>query len=231
MKQKHELITNLEELSRVIGDRAEEINVIDDADKVERIVSRLKSIMKKKKIVGLTAPQIGYNYRIFCIDFNGDIKTFINPVINEIRGRHNQIEACASIPHKKFITQRNNEIIATYQIPSVFRKETNPEHNRFTGFASDLFQQLLFILDGVFLSDYGKELPNDFENMTNEEIQQFIDNFNIECEERTKKLNKEIEENIELKRMRDAIEFMKKVSTGEVVLEKGTIESEETDGH
>ena len=46
MKQKHELITNLEELSRVIDDRAEEINVIDDADKVERIVSRLKSIMK-----------------------------------------------------------------------------------------------------------------------------------------------------------------------------------------
>lgn len=231
MKQKHELITNLEELSRVIDDRAEEINVIDDADKVERIVSRLKSIMKKKKIVGLTAPQIGYNYRIFCIDFNGDIKTFINPMIVNSKGLHLSREVCVSIPKEEFIIPRSDEIIAIYQIPSVFRKETNPEHNRFIGFASDLFQQLTNLLDNIYLSDVGVKVPENFDSLSEEERTKFIDEYVDELQQLTKALNEEIENNSELKQQKDAIEFMKKVSTGEVVLEKGTIESEETDGH
>ena len=113
----------------------------------------------------------------------------------------------------------------------MFRKETNPEHNRFIGFASDLFQQLTNLLDNIYLSDVGVKVPENFDSLSEEERTKFIDEYVDELQQLTKTLNEEIENNSELKQQKDAIEFMKKVSTGEVVLEKGTIESEETNGH
>ena len=62
--------------------RAQEINREKEDKLLKEIISNIKKTMKKNSLVSLSAPGIGYNKRVFCIDFSdNEIKTFINPVI------------------------------------------------------------------------------------------------------------------------------------------------------
>jgi peptide deformylase len=48
------------------------------------IIGKIKEAMEADSaILALAAPQIGIDSRIFCIRFNDQIKTFINPIITK----------------------------------------------------------------------------------------------------------------------------------------------------
>ena len=50
----------------------------------EEIISKIKEVMEANtELLALSAPQIGINKRIFCLRFNDQIKTFINPIITK----------------------------------------------------------------------------------------------------------------------------------------------------
>jgi len=53
---------------------------------MREIISALKHTIELNNIVSLSAPAIGYNKRIFCIKFDTEIKTFINPIISSYKG-------------------------------------------------------------------------------------------------------------------------------------------------
>ncbi|MBO7697091.1 MAG: peptide deformylase [Acholeplasmatales bacterium] len=53
---------------------------------MREIISALKHTIELNNIVSLSAPAIGYDKRIFCIKFDTEIKTFINPVIIQSKG-------------------------------------------------------------------------------------------------------------------------------------------------
>ncbi|MBR6641944.1 MAG: peptide deformylase, partial [Clostridia bacterium] len=51
------------------------------------IVAKIKEVMEANPdMLALSAPQIGINKRIFCLRFNDQIKTFINPIITKKKG-------------------------------------------------------------------------------------------------------------------------------------------------
>lgn len=115
------------------------------------IISKIKAVMEKNHdILALAAPQIGLNKRIFCLRFNDQIKTFINPIITKKRGLNIIIETCASLPRKEIVIGRPEEITVVY-----YNEDFKYEDNKLLGAAACMFDQQIQILDGVLPSELG----------------------------------------------------------------------------
>jgi len=184
---------------------------------VARTIKDLKeTIIANKNLVALAAPQIGTFDRIFCIRFaNGDIRAFINPMISKTDGVHLVREISPSLPDRAFIVPRHNRIIAMYQTPS-----GRPEESVFEGVVAEVFQHMVQILDGVLISDIGLEVFEDFDKASEEEKAQVLDAYLKELKSREETMNKEIEQNEDLKKTRDAIKFLEGVATGKITVEQ-----------
>ena len=117
----------------------------------KEIVSKIKEVMDKDQtLLVLSAPQIGINKRIFCMRFNDQIKTFINPIITKKKGLNIVVETCASMPGKEIVIGRPEEITVVY-----YNDDFKYEDNKLLGVAAGLFDQQAQILDGVLPSELG----------------------------------------------------------------------------
>ena len=115
------------------------------------IISKIKTTMEdNSEILALSAPQIGINKRIFCLRFNDQIKTFINPIITKKKGLSINIETCASMPGKEIVIGRPEEITVVY-----YNEDFKYEDNKLLGVAASLFDQQAQILDGVLPTELG----------------------------------------------------------------------------
>lgn len=115
------------------------------------IINKIKEAMEANQdILALAAPQIGINKRIFCLRFNDQIKTFINPIITKKKGIKIVVETCASMPGKEVVIGRPDEITVVY-----YNDKFDYEDNKLVGVAASLFDQQAQILDGVFPSELG----------------------------------------------------------------------------
>jgi peptide deformylase len=117
----------------------------------EEIVNKIKEVMNANTgLLALSAPQIGINKRIFCLRFNDQIKTFINPIITKKKGLNIVVETCASMPGKEIVIGRPEEITVVY-----YNDEFKYEDNKLVGIAASMFDQQAQILDGVLPSELG----------------------------------------------------------------------------
>lgn len=115
------------------------------------IINQIKEVMEAHPdLLALSAPQIGINKRIFCLRFNDQIKSFINPIITKKKGLNIVIESCASMPGKEIVIGRPEEITVVY-----YNDEFNYEDNKLVGVGASLFDQQAQILDGVLPSELG----------------------------------------------------------------------------
>ena len=115
------------------------------------IITKIKEVMNSDTtILALSAPQIGINKRIFCLRFNDQIKTFINPIITKKKGLNIIIESCVSMPGKEIVIGRPEEITVVY-----YNEDFKYEDNKLLGVAASLFDQQAQILDGVLPSELG----------------------------------------------------------------------------
>lgn len=206
-----DIITDVEKLSI----RADEVDVRKDNKEVREITVSLKNAVREHNLLSLSAPQIGIDKRIFVINFNGDIRTFINPMITNVKGFELSRETCSSIPDKTFIRPRHNDIQVMYQTPL-----GKIESKQFMGAAARVFQHCIDHLDGLLLSDIGLEIDEMFDNATEEERTEVINMYLDSLDIRQKEVDKEIQEDKELKQIVDGINFMEKVKKGEVQIEQ-----------
>ena len=115
------------------------------------IINQIKEVMENDpELLALAAPQIGINKRIFCLRFNDQIKTFINPIITKKKGLNIVIETCASMPGKEIVIGRPEEITVVY-----YNDEFKYEDNKLMGVAASIFDQQAQVLDGVLPSELG----------------------------------------------------------------------------
>jgi len=213
-----EIVTDLEKLSN----RCDEVDVRKNNEAVRETVVELKQTLRESKNgVGLAAPQIGKKERIFVINFNGDIRAFINPIITQTKGMSINREGCLSLPGKEYLVPRYNQIEVMYQTAL-----GKPESRRMVGMAAYVFQHELDHLEGITLADIGLEVGEDFDNATDEERQQIVEMYLESLDLKRKELQKEIEEDPELKQTADAIDFMTKVQKGEVQVEVNQVDNE-----
>ena len=211
MKLVKDIITDELQLS----ERAVEIDVRTQATEMREIIKALKDTMREKGLSSLSAPAIGYNRRIFCIDFkDSEIKTFINPIIAQAKGMQLSIEKCVCIPDKEFMRPRNNDLMIIYQRPT-----GQIENRQIVGMSAIVFQHELDHLDGLLLSDVGIEIDEDFHNATEEEQQEVINAYLDALDIKKKEIDTEINTNPELKQLSDGIDFMESVYKGETKIE------------
>ena len=211
MKLVKDIITDELQLS----ERAVEIDVRTQATEMREIIKALKDTMREKGLSSLSAPAIGYNRRIFCIDFkDSEIKTFINPIIAQAKGMQLSIEKCVCIPDKEFMRPRNNDLMIIYQRPT-----GQIETRQIVGMSAIVFQHELDHLDGLLLSDVGIEIDEDFHNATEEEQQEVINAYLDALDIKKKEIDTEINTNPELKQLSDGIDFMESVYKGETKIE------------
>lgn len=121
MKMKFQDVKEIKTIDKYeleLSERAEEIDIKTENNLMREIISALKHTIELNNLVSLSAPAIGYNKRIFCIKFETEIKTFINPIISSYKGLQIFTEICQSIPNKKFLRIRNNDIQVIYQKPT-----------------------------------------------------------------------------------------------------------------
>ena len=214
MRQIKEILT-IEEHFDELSNRCDEIDVRKDATLMREITKSLKDTMRSKELVSLSAPAIGYDKRIFCLNFEDtEIKTFINPVIVEVKGLTLAKETCSSVPDKTFIRPRNTSVKVFYQRPT-----GQTESREFLGMAAIKIQHEIDHLDGLLISDVGLEIDEDFENASEEERTEIIQTYLDSLDLTSKQLGKEIEEDPQLKETSDAIKFMESVYRGETKLE------------
>ena len=194
-----------------LSDRAYEVNPDEPIKNVKGIINDIKRTIKANKdLVALCAPQLGYPKRIFCIKFKGNqIMTFVNPMITHSDGQHLSRETNASIDGE-YIVPRANSVIAMYQ----------DEHgkiceNKFEGMASEMFEQMCQMLDGIVISDYGLQILKGFDKLTDEEKQEIFAAYIEYLKQLGIKLDENIDANKEMHDMKQAIEFMSSVAKGE----------------
>ena len=206
-----EIITDYDTLS----ERSEEIDVRKDGIEAREIVVKLKNEIRERGLKGLSAPQIGYKKRVFVINFSdGHLNSYINPIITKVDGLELSREKCESIPGKEFIRVRHNKIEITFQDP-LGKVKTQ----KLMGLAAIVFQELLDHLDGLLLSDVGLEIDEMFDNATDEERQEVIDAYLDSLDLLHSSLEKEVQENEELKKLDDGAKFISAMQRGEVTVE------------
>ena len=206
-----EIITDEEKL----GQWSDVIDPKKEGKLCQQIIGELKATMRAKDLEYLTAPQIGYNRRIFCVRFNNnDYRTFINASISNMAKMTIARETCYSIPEKRFIIPRYNMLEVMYFTPL-----GAVEVRKIVGRSAWVIHHCVDHLDGSLTSDIGLEIDEMFDNATDEEREEVIKMYMESLDIRQKQLREEIENDEELKKMDDAINFMESVRKGETVIE------------
>jgi peptide deformylase len=134
---------------RVFGDpvlrqRAVEIEEIDA--KIVRLSEEMVETMYAAPGVGLAAPQVGIERRIFVYDIGDGAQTVINPKILESSGEWEYEEGCLSVPDLHWTIVRPNQVhLVGYDLQG---NELSIEADEYL---ARVFQHELDHLDGILL--------------------------------------------------------------------------------
>lgn len=188
------------------------------------IIGKLKEVMDADKtILALTAPQIGIDSRIFCIRFNDQIKTFINPIVTKKSKYEIKPESFVSMPSKEILITRPEELTIVY-----YTEEFKYEENKLLGAAARLFDQSCQLLDGVTPADLGLvsdvETDGSLADLSEEEITQVVEIYKQFIKAKGEALQREIKEDPEVEKAYKQLQFTEKVINGDAFV----IEDEET---
>ena len=228
MKRKIKQVVNDTYVKDVITDydtlsnRCKEFNLTKGNKDLQKIILELKNTIRANSMLGLSANQIGYDKRVFCLNFNDDIRTFINPVITNAGTLELSREKCHSIPNKEFIRLRHGKIGVTYQTPL-----GKVESVTLVGVAANMFQHHMDHLDGLLLSDVGLKIDEDFDKATEEERAQVIEMYLDSLDVLREDIEKDITEDKTASDMKQAVEFMQSVQKGETKVESVPLTEEE----
>jgi peptide deformylase len=133
----------------VLKQRAAEVTNVDGA--LVRLVDDMVQTMYDAPGVGLAAPQVGVQKRLFVYDLHDGqgARTLINPTISETRGEWEYEEGCLSVPGLYFTIVRPKEVHLTgYDLDG---NEVSIEADEFE---ARVFQHELDHLDGRLLLEH-----------------------------------------------------------------------------
>lgn len=198
--------------------RVDEITSATSYDDVKSAISKMKQFLNKNKdLVCVCAPQLGINLRMFIIKTAQDDRTterykvFLNPMVVIREGLHLSRETNLSIPGKEFIIPRSNKIHVAYQ-----NYDGRIKTEIFIGAFGELIQQMVEMLDGINLPDYGLEIEEDFDKATKKEKEEIIQMYLEYLKNNYSELKLDIDNNPELKNLNDTIEFNKGLLLGTI---------------
>ena len=88
-----DIVKDLDKLAQ----RSSEVDIKKDNKLIRDTIITLKDLIREKKLTYLTAPQIDVPIRVFVINFNNSLRSFVNPIISETKGFELSREKCKYI--------------------------------------------------------------------------------------------------------------------------------------
>jgi len=115
------------------------------------LTARMFDLMREAKGVGLAAPQVGRNIRLFIMNHDGDPandRVYINPQLSDADDEDEDEEGCLSLPKVNIKVFRNKTIRITAQ-DLTGKKFEQIE----TGYLARIWQHETDHLNGILLTD------------------------------------------------------------------------------
>lgn len=125
------------------------VETFDDA--LKQLADRMLVLMREAKGVGLAAPQVGHNIRLFVMNASGnpeDDRVYVNPVLSDGSGDDEAEEGCLSLPgiHIDVVRAKAMRIQA-------FDLAQNATDETADGYIARIWQHEVDHLNGVLLLD------------------------------------------------------------------------------
>jgi peptide deformylase len=125
------------------------VEKIDEATRL--LAARMFELMREHKGVGLAAPQVGENIRLFVMNHTGepaDDRVYVNPQLLEAEGSEEGEEGCLSLPgiNAQVIRDKTLRIVAQ-------DLDGNPIDQKATGYEARVWQHEFDHLNGTLITD------------------------------------------------------------------------------
>jgi peptide deformylase len=120
-------------------------------EKLKTLIARMFHLMREAKGVGLAAPQVGQNIRLFITNHNGEPasdRVYVNPVLSDAEGEEESEEGCLSLPKINVNVFRSR----TLRIKAI-DLEGKPFELTETGYLARVWQHETDHLNGILLID------------------------------------------------------------------------------
>jgi peptide deformylase len=120
-------------------------------EKLRELAAAMLELMRAEKGVGLAAPQVGRNFRLFVMNATGepgDDRIYVNPELFDADGEETGEEGCLSLPEIRIDVVRSKTLrIAAYGL------DGKPFEQTATGFPARVWQHEFDHLNGTLLVD------------------------------------------------------------------------------
>ena len=122
-------------------------------DKIQKLIPEMMATMDAKHGVGLAAPQIGQNIRLFVISYKDHNLAIINPEITKksILKEWDE-ESCLSIPNRYGQVKRHKSVTLKY-----LNQNGQTEILKASGLLARIIQHEIDHLDGILFIDLAKK--------------------------------------------------------------------------
>ena len=120
-------------------------------ERLRLLAARMFELMREAKGVGLAAPQVGENIRMFVMNPTnepGDDRVYVNPELTDVEGEEEAEEGCLSLPGIHVKVVRNKQVRMRAQ-----DLEGKPIEEAATGFIPRVWQHETDHLNGTLLTD------------------------------------------------------------------------------
>jgi peptide deformylase len=125
------------------------VEVFDGA--LKELAARMFELMRENKGVGLAAPQVGENIRLFVANYNGEPgndRIYVNPELSEAEDNQEDEEGCLSLPGIRVNVVRSKKLRMLAQ-----DVEGQPIEEFADGFQARVWQHEFDHLNGTMLID------------------------------------------------------------------------------
>jgi len=132
----------------------------DNSEVLDDLIRRMKITMRSEGGIGLSAPQVGVNKRLFVIEVRGNerygnlpnvpFEVFINPTILRFERRTSDfVEGCLSVDNFRIMINRPRGLWVRWQDQTgrYFRQKLK-------GIRARIFQHEYDHLEGILITDY-----------------------------------------------------------------------------
>jgi peptide deformylase len=120
-------------------------------ERLRLLAARMFELMRDAKGVGLAAPQVGENIRMFVMNATQEPdndRVYVNPVLSDPDGEEEQEEGCLSLPGIHVNVARSTQLRMQAQ-----DLDGNPIDEVATGFIARVWQHEFDHLNGTMLTD------------------------------------------------------------------------------
>jgi peptide deformylase len=120
-------------------------------ENLRKLIGRMFELMRENRGVGLAAPQVGVNLRLFVMNHNGEPandRVYVNPILSNADGEEESEEGCLSLPKVNINVWRNRTMKVAAQ-----DAEGKPFEQTETGYLARIWQHEVDHLNGILLTD------------------------------------------------------------------------------